>query len=272
MWQDLFAAAEGIDSVHLAAWPTAEADAVDAELAADVAAIRTLVDLGRSARAESGVRTRQPLGRALVSSTRWAGMPDDLRAQFADEVNVLTTATLDGGAGDLVEVTVKPNFRALGRRFGKRTRWWRGPRRDPGAEVAAALRDGGGVEVKVETADDAGGEVQLLVADEVIVTERPVAGWSVASTDGATVALDLQLDEALVQLGLAARSSGVCRRPASRPAWRSPTASRWSTAATTRRRRRRWRRTATRSPRRSWRPRWSKESRRVTCANWRTHR
>ena len=204
VWQDLFAAAEGIDSVHLAAWPTAEADAVDAELAADVAAIRTLVDLGRSARAESGVRTRQPLGRALVSSTRWAGMPDDLRAQFADEVNVLTTATLDGGAGDLVEVTVKPNFRALGRRFGKRTPLVAAALAAiPGAEVAAALRDGGGVEVKVETADDAGGEVQLLVADEVIVTERPVAGWSVASTDGATVALDLQLDEALVQLGLA---------------------------------------------------------------------
>jgi isoleucyl-tRNA synthetase len=198
VWQDLYAASEGVDSVHLAEWPSAPADAVDSDLAADVASIRTLVDLGRSARAESGVRTRQPLGRALVSSPRWSGMAQDLREQFADEVNVLAIDALDREAGDLVEVAVKPNFRALGKRFGKQTPLVAAALGQvPGADVAAALRERGEVSV------DVAGTAESLSADDVIVTERPVAGWSVASTDGATVALDLQLDEELLQLGLA---------------------------------------------------------------------
>ena len=51
----------------------------------------------------------------------WAQLPDDLRAQFTDEVNVLVAVPLAEEAGDLVEVSVKPNFRALGKRFGKGT-------------------------------------------------------------------------------------------------------------------------------------------------------
>ncbi len=196
VWNDLFADASGVDSVHLARWPQVDEALIDDSLAADVATIRTLVDLGRSARAESGVRTRQPLGRALVASTRWNAMADDLRAQFTDEVNVLSVVPLADEAGDLVEVTVKPNFRALGKRFGKRTPVVAGALQQlPGADVAAQLRESGSV--TVATADGS----EELTADDVIVTERPVAGWSVASTDGATVALDLELTDELIGLG-----------------------------------------------------------------------
>ena len=198
VWSDLFAQQTGIDSVHLAAWPTADPADIDEQLRADVAAVRTLVDLGRSARAESGVRTRQPLGRALVASARWESLPADLRAQFTEEVNVLTAVPLSQEAGDLVEVSVKPNFRALGKRFGKQTPAVAAALAEvPAADVATAVRTAGSVAVTVA------GEVQELHADEVIITERPLAGWSVASTDGATVALDLTLTDELRSLGIA---------------------------------------------------------------------
>lgn len=196
VWTDLFAEETGLDSVHLAQWPQVRESNIDDSLAADVAAVRSLVDLGRSARAESGVRTRQPLGRALVSATRWSTMAEDLRAQFTEEVNVLSVVPLSEEAGDLVEVSVKPNFRTLGKRFGKQTPVIAAALGELApAEVAESMRAAGSVTVSTEEG------VENLSPDEVIITERPVAGWSVASTDGATVALDLELTEDLIRLG-----------------------------------------------------------------------
>lgn len=218
VWRDLFADSTGIESVHLASWPAAAAEDVDEELAADVAAVRQLVDLGRSARAESGVRTRQPLGRALVASDRWAGLPADLRAQFTEEVNVLTVSPLATEDGGLVEVTVKPNFRTLGKRFGKRTPLVAAAlsAADTG-RLAAAVRASGVAQVELAaTLSDAAdkptesagvptqaGEMVDITADEIIITERPIAGWSVATADGASVALDLALTPELERLGTA---------------------------------------------------------------------
>ena len=68
------------DSVHLQPWPEPDPAAVDAQLGEQMALVRRLVELGRAARAESGVRTRQPLARALVSA---AGLGRPRRASFA---------------------------------------------------------------------------------------------------------------------------------------------------------------------------------------------
>jgi isoleucyl-tRNA synthetase len=92
---------------------------------------------------------------------------------------------------------VKPNFRTLGKRFGKRT-----PvvaKAIVGAdatELVAALRNGQG-------AVDVEGEAVTLDETEVIVTEVPEQGWTVASAGGESVALDLHLTEDLLVLGMA---------------------------------------------------------------------
>src|SRR5699024_6766957 len=72
------------DSVHLASWPEYHEDLIDPELSRNMALARRLVELGRSARVDSAVRTRQPLGRALVGAEGFAGLPEQLRAQVAD--------------------------------------------------------------------------------------------------------------------------------------------------------------------------------------------
>jgi isoleucyl-tRNA synthetase len=78
VWGALFAAGED-DSVHLASWPEADGALVDEALTAQVALVRRLVDLGRQARAESKVKTRQPLGRAMVSAQGWQALPPALQ-------------------------------------------------------------------------------------------------------------------------------------------------------------------------------------------------
>ena len=195
VWQALFAAGTGIDSVHLAAWPAPDHEAIDTELPGQVALVRRLVELGRAARAESGVKTRQPLARALVSAPGWAALPADLRRQVAEELNVVELANL-ADTGELVELSVKANFRTLGRRFGKRTQTVADAiaAADPTAFVDA-YRAGDAVV-------DVDGEQVSIGGDEVIVAETPRSGWSVASTGADTVALDLELTPELRRVGL----------------------------------------------------------------------
>ncbi|MGI8682319.1 MAG: isoleucine--tRNA ligase, partial [Mycobacteriales bacterium] len=196
LWRVLFADGwpEAPDSVHLAAWPRVDGSLVDLELSAQMALARRLVELGRAARAASGVRTRQPLGRGLVGASGWAGLPPELRAQVADELNVRSIDPL-GGQGELVDVSVKANFRSLGRRFGKGTPAVAAAiAACDAASLAASLREGR-ASVEVD-----GAPVELSL-DDVVLTETPRAGWAVVADAGETLALDLTLTAELLRAG-----------------------------------------------------------------------
>jgi isoleucyl-tRNA synthetase len=194
VWDAVFApSAELPDSVHLASWPRIGGELVDPQLASNMALVRRLVDLGRAARAESKTKTRQPLARALVSAAGWDELPDELRALVAAELNVVTLERL---AGDLVEVSVKANFRVLGKRFARSTQKVADAiHAADGPALVAALRTGTAT-VAVD------GETVALSAEELIVTETPRTGWAVASGHGETVALDLELTPELRRAGL----------------------------------------------------------------------
>jgi isoleucyl-tRNA synthetase len=199
VWHGVFAPASDQlpDSVHLARWPVVDGSLVDDELAAQMALVRRLVEAGRAARAASGVRTRQPLSRALVGAPGWAALPAELRAQVAEELNVAAVDLLSAAGGDLVDITAKPNFRALGKRFGGGTKAVAAAitAADAGA-LAAGLRDG----TATVTVD---GSPVTLGAEELVLTESPRTGWSVATEAGETVALDLTITPELRRAGLA---------------------------------------------------------------------
>jgi isoleucyl-tRNA synthetase len=186
---------DAADSVHLRSWPEPDHAAVDADLATQMALVRRLVELGRSARVESGMRTRQPLARALVSAPGWNELPDDLRRHVADELNVLALDTL-GSAGDLVDISVKANFRSLGKRYGKRTPVLAAAIQAADADaLAAALRASGTAAVTVDGADE------QITSEDVVIAETPRSGWAVATAGAETVALDLELDDGLLAAG-----------------------------------------------------------------------
>jgi isoleucyl-tRNA synthetase len=210
VWQDVVVAFDpaspaSVPSVHLASWPAPRPELRVEGLDGQMSLVRRLVELGRAARADSGVKTRQPLPRALVAAAGWDGLGVELQAQLADELNVVAVTTLDsagsaGAAGAaLVDVHVKASFRSLGRRFGSQT---------PvvAAAIAAAdatalagrLRAEGRASLPVESM----GSVELG-PDDVVVTETPREGWAVAHDAGESVALDLTITPHLRRLGLA---------------------------------------------------------------------
>jgi isoleucyl-tRNA synthetase len=162
-------------SVFLAGWP--EAGATDDQLLAEIAAVRRLVELGRQARAASKVRTRQPLRRLVAEGL-------DLAAGHRDEIaDELRVKDVTFGTVDATELRVRPNLPVLGPRLGAEL-----------GKLRKALEAG-----EFEALPDGGFRVagHDLTADEVLVERTEKEGWAVAAADGATVALDLELDDEL---------------------------------------------------------------------------
>ncbi|WP_027863503.1 isoleucine--tRNA ligase [Marmoricola sp. URHB0036] len=200
VWRDLFASTseELPESVHLASWPRVDGSLVNDDLAAQVKLVRRLVELGRAARAEAKVKTRQPLRRALVATSAYDRLSEELRQEVADELNVAAIEPLSSAGADLVDHTAKGNFRALGKRFAKDT---------PRVAAAIAAADAGALADALKSdgraSVDLDGEPVEVLTDEVIISERPREGWSVVNEQGETVALDLELTPELRRAGVA---------------------------------------------------------------------
>jgi len=201
VWRDIVTPLEpdAPTSVHLASWPESHPERDAPALREQTALVRRLVELGRGARASSGIKTRQPLARGLVSVAGWESLDSDLRDELAAELNVQELASLASEADELLDVSVKANFRALGQRFGAQTPLVAGAiAAEPAAQLVDTLRRRGQVMLLVPGL----GEVVLTPAD-VVVTETPRAGWAVATDAGESIALDLTISDELRALGLA---------------------------------------------------------------------
>jgi isoleucyl-tRNA synthetase len=180
LWRVLTAPCEGApSSVHLAGWPTTKE--TDTALLAEIAELRRVVELGRQARATSGLKLRQPL-RALV--VEGAPLAESHAEEIADELRVRDVSF---GQVEASELRVKPNLPLLGPKFGKQL-----------GALRAALQSG-----DFEELPDGGIRVagHDLSRDEVLVERHGKDGWAVAAADGVTVALDLHLDDDLVRAG-----------------------------------------------------------------------
>ena len=203
VWQTLVRVAESkqSESVHLANFPIANKSSVDEKLSTAVALSRRLVELGRAARAESGVKIRQPLSRALVSATGWEQMSEEIKTHIAEELNILKLDGIHVAGKDLVDITVKANFRTLGTKFGADVQEIAKQIAsvNPG-EMVKELRKNNSYQIKVKIAGkDKRIEIDL---DDLVITETPRTGWSVASHGGESLALDLTLTPDLIRAGL----------------------------------------------------------------------
>ncbi len=180
IWRRLTSPAEGApSSVFLAGWPRETAP--DGSLLDEVADVRRVVELGRQARAQAGVKLRQPL-RALV--VEGAALARAHTGEIADELRVKEVSF---GSVNASELRVKPNLRVLGPKLGRDL-----------VAVREALEAGKFDELPDGRFRAAGRD---LAPDEVLVERRGKEGFAVASSDGVTVALDTHLDEELGREG-----------------------------------------------------------------------
>jgi isoleucyl-tRNA synthetase len=183
-------------SVHLCDFP--EAGPRDVELEVAMGIVRESVRLGLAARGQAKLGVRQPLRAAVVVA---AGAEREAIERLEDivkaELNVKELRFVSQ-ADELGSYEVKPNYRALGPRFGKHM-----PQvaaavaaLEP-AHVADALRDGGRVGISVD------GHDHELDADDLLLAMQPLEGYQLEREGSHAVALELELDDELVREGLA---------------------------------------------------------------------
>jgi isoleucyl-tRNA synthetase len=166
------------DSVFLAGWP--EEGTRDGRLLAEVAEVRRIVELGRQARAEAGMKLRQPLRRLSVAGAFHARSHED---ELKEELRV---KEVEFDTGPVARFTYKPNLPVLGPKLGKDLR----EVRDALARHDFEILPGGSVRV-------AGHD--LSPTDELIPERAATPGWAYSET--LSVGFDLELDDELVLEG-----------------------------------------------------------------------
>lgn len=191
-------ASDRCESVHLADFPVASADARNPDLEAKMDAPRRAVELGRAIRELKGIKTRQPLAKMIVVTD------DPFKRQTIEEFAEIIRRELNikdieflSDAGSVVTRRAKPNFKILGKRVGKQMntvaaaiKGW------TDTEMTSLLR---GESVRVT----AQGEIIDIAREDVEIEHDERAGLAVESDKDLTVALETTLTQDLIDEGLA---------------------------------------------------------------------
>jgi isoleucyl-tRNA synthetase len=184
-------------SVHLARFPVPSGRR-ERDLEGAMDAVRRLASLARAAREERGIRVRQPLARmqvAIPAAVRGA-VSDGLLELLRLEVNVKEVEVVESDT-DLVRLRAKPNFRSLGKRYGKRTPAVAAAAQDLGSDALKGLEQGQTATLELE------GESVTFFPEDVVVEREVASDWLVGSDGPFVAALDPRLSPELRGEGLA---------------------------------------------------------------------
>lgn len=187
------------ESVHMASWPKVDGAWVDEKMIEEVTVVQKVVGLGRAARTLTGHKVRQPLARMLlrVPSEQAAHAAQAHEVQILEELNVKSMEFIAPDA-TLVSYRIKPNLPRIGKRLGKLIPAVRKALEEAdGAEIARSVTAGTAFSLQVN------GEALSFEPEDVLVETSSAEGYGSAENEGYLVALDTQLNEALIIEGIA---------------------------------------------------------------------
>jgi isoleucyl-tRNA synthetase len=187
------------ESVHMSSWPEANASWQDEELLFKIGVVQKVVGLGRAARGQSGVRTRQPLSRLLVRapSEEARAALEQNQDQVLEELNVKAIEFIARDASH-VSYRIKVNTPSLGKKgLGPKIptirKWLEGEA--DGADIARAVAQGEPYTLPMLD--------EPLPADDFLVETEASEGFACAEEAGYLVELDTALSEELIDEGVA---------------------------------------------------------------------
>ena len=189
---------ENYESVHLAEFPKYVGNFVDKSLESKMQKAQTISSLVLSLRKKEMIKVRQPLQKVMIPV-----LDDSFRAEIEAvsdlikaEVNVKEIVLLDDASGILVK-QIKPNFKALGPRFGKDINLISKEIQQLSQLQISQLEREGNLSLVI-----AGNSINLSLGD-VEISSQDIEGWLVANSNGITVALDITISEELKEEGIA---------------------------------------------------------------------
>ena len=200
LYKDLTGATqtENFESVHLAQFPGSVEKYVNKMLESKMQKAQTISSLVLSLRKKEMIKVRQPLQKVMIpvldenQKLEIEAVSDLIKA----EVNVKEIVLLDDASGILIK-QIKPNFKALGPRFGKDMGLISKEIQNLSAEQISQFDKEGSLAIVI-----AGNSV-LLSLEDVEISSQDIEGWLVANSNGITVALDITISPELKQEGIA---------------------------------------------------------------------
>ena len=200
LYRDLTLAtqSEQFDSVHLAEFPKYVDNFVDKSLESKMQKAQTISSLVLSLRKKEMIKVRQPLQKVMIPvlDERQKAEIEAVSELIKAEVNVKEIVLLDDASGVLVK-QIKPNFKALGPRFGKDMGLVSKEIQGLSKEEISQFDKVGSLEIVIA------GNTVTLTLEDVEISSQDIEGWLVANANGITVALDITISDELKQEGIA---------------------------------------------------------------------
>lgn len=185
-------------SVHLDEFPKADANCIDPSLERKMHKAQTISSMVLSLRKKEMIKVRQPLQKIMIPVLDEQDKQDIQAVSdlIGSEVNVKEVELIEDTSGILVK-NIKPNFKALGPRFGKNMRFVAQAIAGFGDEEILQLERNGQVEIDID------GQTESLLLTEVEISTQDIEGWLVTNQGNLTVALDVSISEDLKNEGIA---------------------------------------------------------------------
>ena len=188
---------EDIDSVHLSTFPNSIPELIDNKLENKINQIRNICSLALSIRKKEKIKVRQPLNKIIIPTKNndERNEIENAKSQILSEINVKSIEFLDNKDSLLVK-ELKPNFKLLGPRYGKVINAVAQEIKKLSNKEIEILENEGHITLVVQN------EEVLISIDDVEINYKDIEGLSVATDGKQTIALDLKLDEKLIEEGI----------------------------------------------------------------------
>jgi len=200
LYQDLINATDlpKEESVHLTLFPQADESFIDTDLETRMQMAQNITSMVLSLRKKEKLRVRQPLQKVMIpaSDEKMKAQINAIKDLVLSEVNVKELDFMSEDSNVLVK-EIKANFKALGPKYGKQMK-----------AIAAAIAGFNQADINqlektgVYTLTIDGADLEISTED-VLINSQDIPGLLVANNKGLTVALDITMNEALLEEGIA---------------------------------------------------------------------
>ena len=188
---------EASESVHLSSFPDIVSELIDKKLEEKINQVRNICSLALSIRKKEKIKVRQPLNKIIIP-VKTDNEKEDIenaKSQILSEINVKSIEFLDKKDSLLVK-ELKPNFKLLGPKYGKIINAVAKEIKELSNNEIEKLEIDGSINLSVENTN------VIISADDVEINYKDIEGLSVATDGNQTIALDLNLNEELVNEGI----------------------------------------------------------------------
>ena len=186
------------ESVHLTLFPQGDDNLIDGDLETRMQMAQNITSMVLSLRKKEKMRVRQPLQKVMIpaSGEKMKEQINAIKDLVLSEVNVKELDFMEEDSNILVK-EIKANFKALGPKYGKQMK-----------AIAAAIGKFEQADIKELESKEAytlniEGKDLVITTEDVLISSQDIPGLLVTNNKGITVALDVTMNEALIEEGIA---------------------------------------------------------------------